>query len=965
MESVSSEGLAHPSNPTLQSEHSAAMDLADPAEATHVAVASGDWLSPDTWSGGVIPGSGSRVLIPENFSVEVSAELDSPLEWVRVNGVLRFADSQNTSLKLGTLVTAPGSLLQIGDSLNPINADVTARIVFADLGPLDVSKDPLLLGRGAILHGTTSFHGARKTTKLAVERDPRQGDRELLLQEVPEGWQPGDRLVVAGTRPDAQGDEVVIVEAIEGNRVVIATPLSDDHITPRDHLKVHVANLSRNVILSSESKELDRRGHVMFMHSRDVEVAYAAFNDLGRTDKLRPLDNPYFDDEGFYVEGTGGNAGGRYSLHFHRNGVKRNAPPAVVRGSVVSGNPGWGFVNHSSYVDFIDNVAYDVVGAAFSTEAGNEIGSFQNNIAIRMHGTGEEPISRQEEGDFGHAGDGYWLQGPGVSVENNIAVGATGSGLILYAEPLFEDGLGVTAFSSGNLPDPALAEGAESVPVSLAPLTLFRGNESYGSRLGAQIYYHRTLITIEEEQQGQASLVFPLSVVEDMDLWSNANGMMLNYTVDTQFSDISIIGPADGSGDIGLDAGSNFYNRGTHLYDNLVIADYEIGFALPRSGSIEVVGGYFDNLTDFYINEPRQLGRRLRFSGDLRFGDRRDGVVDGERVPRSYFELDPEFAPAADSANEHFLLDDQVILDFGPYRNQQLYFYEQSADYILFPEAPDQLTPDDPGPTIGDEFIGLSNGGIQSLVDNSFGGAIAPENAVEIDRIQGLVGSPAAEMPVLDPNPLPEEERELEIVLEPKVRRSRFSIKNTSLVQRSEGDLIRFPIDSIDLLTFLGSDDNDRLDLKVRSMFDAELDAISIFAGGGRDRINLRSSGGLNVESVVLQGEEGDDRLNAMRYSGSVELDGGSGRDILTGGSSGSDLWGGTGGDTFKLRESAGLQRLMDFDPDVDRLRLMFEPVGLSSRVVDDDLLLMLHSQELALFVGLADQRETIHSLLV
>ena len=201
--------------------------------------------------------------------------------------------------------------------------------------------------------------------------------------------------------------------------------------------------------------------------------------------------------------------------------------------------------------------------------------------------------------------------------------------------------------------------------------------------------------------------------------------------------------------------------------------------------------------------------------------------------------------------------------------------------------------------------------------------------------------------------------------MEPKVRRSRFSIKNTSLVQRSEGDLIRFPIDSIDLLTFLGSDDNDRLDLKVRSMFDAELDAISIFAGGGRDRINLRSSGGLNVESVVLQGEEGDDRLNAMRYSGSVELDGGSGRDILTGGSSGSDLWGGTGGDTFKLRESAGLQRLMDFDPDVDRLRLMFEPVGLSSRVVDDDLLLMLHSQELALFVGLADQRETILSLLV
>ncbi len=54
----------------------------------------------------------------------------------------------------------------------------------------------------------------------------------------------------------------------------------------------------------------------MFMHTRDVDVANAAFNDLGRTDKLRSLDSPYFDDEGFFVEETGTNTGGRYSVHF-------------------------------------------------------------------------------------------------------------------------------------------------------------------------------------------------------------------------------------------------------------------------------------------------------------------------------------------------------------------------------------------------------------------------------------------------------------------------------------------------------------------------------------------------------------------------------------------------------------------------------------------------------------------------
>ena len=83
------------------------------------------------------------------------------------------------------------------------------------------------------------------------------------------------------------------------------------------------------------------------------------------------------------------------------------------------------------------------------------------------------------------------------------------------------------------------------MPVSLAPLAVFRGNESYGSALGAQIYYHRTFITIEEEQEEQASHQFAPSLMEDMSLWSNANGMQVNYTVDTDFRDFQIVGPSD------------------------------------------------------------------------------------------------------------------------------------------------------------------------------------------------------------------------------------------------------------------------------------------------------------------------------------------------------------------------------------------------------------------------------------
>ena len=973
------ENIAHPDNPVLQGEHDAALHLVPEVQATHVAVAAGGWSSRATWRDGQIPQAGSRVLIPEGIAVEVNDQFTAALDWIRINGELRFSTTVDTELRVDTLVSAPGSRLQIGTPDQPVNAGVNARVVFADRGPLSVAEDPMLLGRGAILHGATVVHGHAKTSALTAAEQLIRGDQQIVLEAIPQGWNVGDRLVIAGTSPDGSGDESVQIEAIDGQRIALDRPLQHDHLTPRDHLKVHVANLTRNVIFGSENKALDRRGHVMFMHTRDVDVANVAFNDLGRTDKSRSLDNPYFDEEGFFVEGTGTNAGGRYSVHFHRNGVDREGSPSLIQGSVVSGNPGWGFVNHSSYVDFIDNVAYDVYGSAFSTEAGDEIGSFQNNIAIRMHGTGEEPILRQEEGDFGHAGDGFWLQGPGVRVEGNVASGATGSGLILYAEPLFEDGLGITLFPAANLSEPGLANGDPTVPVSLAPLARFAGNESYGSVLGAQIYYHRTLITIEEDQEEQASLLFPSSLMEDMDLWSNANGMRINYTVDTDFKDIRILGPVDGSGDTGFDAADNFYNRGTHQYDNLLIEDYEIGFSAPRSGIIEVKDGYFNNTTDFYLNEPRQLGRRIRFAGDLSFGDRAFGMVEGERIPRNYFEMDPELAPAADSANEHFLLDDQVLLDFGPYRNQQLYFFEQSADHVLFNESPEQLTPDDPGPTVGEEFIGVTNAEIRNRLGKSFGGALAPDDARELDRISGLVGSPAPNRPVLDPNPLPQDDdeavddpqelvdpRELELGLPEDGGRSQWLFSGRALSDLS-GDNEPSVLEGIDHVAMFGSDQNDSILLKFDTDEFSELDQLDLLTGAGRDRVKLVGSPQqpFGQLEVVIEGERGPDRLDARRYGGSVVLEGGSGRDLLIGGRHDTELWGGAGRDTFWLRSGGGVQRLQDFDLAEDRLvlkKIIARNLSLEER--NDDLLLLNGDQPLAVFVDLVEQQSDMATLL-
>ncbi|MEL7210071.1 MAG: G8 domain-containing protein, partial [Actinomycetota bacterium] len=389
----------------------------------------------------------------------------------------RFATDADTTLRVDTLVSSPGSVLEVGTPDQPVDAAVTATIEVADTGPIDVARDPSQLGRGLVLHGTVRMHGADRTDWTALAEAPRSGDDRLVLPDAPTGWQVGDRLVVAGVQPDGTGEEQVSVAAVEGSTAVLDGALSEDHVPPRADLDVHVANLTRNVVVASASKELDRRGHVMFMHNRDVDVANAAFVDLGRTDKTVPLADVVADAATGAICGVDGpvtNPRARYSVHFHRNGVVDDGDRSTVTGSVVEGNPGWGYVNHSSSVDFVDNVAFDVAGAAYNTEAGDETGSFVRNLSVRTHGPGsiparaEQPTERRETQDFGFAGHGFWLQGPAVDLEGNVAAGATGAGIMVYSEGLIESGVGRAAFGD--------EAGGEPFPVVQQPLARFTDN---------------------------------------------------------------------------------------------------------------------------------------------------------------------------------------------------------------------------------------------------------------------------------------------------------------------------------------------------------------------------------------------------------------------------------------------------------------------------------------------------------
>lgn len=447
---------------------------------TVTAVKSGNWTSVDTW-GGTIPGNDARVLIPAGITVTVDGIITQEFKSIRIatNGKLDYATTVNTELRTEYLMSEMAGSFEIGNSTNKVGAGVTARLVFAERGGTTRTEDPGRFAPGAVLMGPVRMHGADKTSWLALSTHPKAGSNQLILKSAPSGWRAGDVLAVAGTDiNDYKSDEKVTISSISGSTITLTSSLAKSHEAPSqlaDLVDVHVSNNTRNIVISSENTSVAAiggdgyhkpRGHLMFMHNSDVELKYVETQSIGRTNKAIELDDwSVPEDESLrwsktvpYPAGEGKNPRGRYSIHFHRT-LDSNTNKALVEGCAVNNDPGWGYVSHSSHVDFINNVSYDVLGSAYCTEAGDELGSFKRNIAIRTYNPAEPlNLGRPEGGqvgieggrtdgltdgregisDFAHQGDGFWLHSTGVTLEGNVVSGCSGHAYIYWTEGLWE-----------------------------------------------------------------------------------------------------------------------------------------------------------------------------------------------------------------------------------------------------------------------------------------------------------------------------------------------------------------------------------------------------------------------------------------------------------------------------------------------------------------------------------------------
>ena len=458
-------------------------------------IRSGAWTDPSIWSAGRVPTDSDRVAIGANTTVTYSALSNARIDGLEISGSLIFSTAVNTRLLVANLTVMPSGTLQIGATANPLPATVKAEIVIADK-PLDLALDPRQYGTGMIVLGKIDIHGALLVdTWSRLDAEARAGQTSLLVGGDVTNWRAGDTLVLPDTRqvPTSEADaflagtippqwEEVTIDHVVGNRVFLKAALQFDHLGARNssgvlELLPHVAILNRNVVIRSENPN-GVRGHTIYTARANVDIEYARFQDLGRTDGLEELDNSTFDANGDVIH-VGTNQIGRYAVHFHHLVGPENPTNTGYQfkfvGNTVDGSMKWGVAVHDSSWGLIDqNVVYNAQGAGIVTEDGTEIGNvFSRNITIRMQGTHEDGKYGTFEGDYGAGGSGFWFRAGGNNVIGNVAADSTYAGFVI-------DGYFLKSFML-----PGFRGAVKNIPgqgymANQVPSAFFSNNEAYG-----------------------------------------------------------------------------------------------------------------------------------------------------------------------------------------------------------------------------------------------------------------------------------------------------------------------------------------------------------------------------------------------------------------------------------------------------------------------------------------------------
>lgn len=744
------------------------LNLVPDSAVTDEAIKSGNYSDASIWSAGHAPTALDNVLIDSTVSVTVDTT-HALANTMRIDGRLSFSGTVDTLLSVDTLVVNAG-----GDYEQIVTqARVASGLTFADSGPINRVWDPYGLSRQLIAVGnmlpdgtmvdsaTVNIIGAKKDGWESIA-GVSKGTQTIQLPNSPTGWAVGDTLLFNSTGNGSQ-DETVTITGISDKTVTLSVPLVYNHLAPVGQ-STTVANLTRNVVIQSAGTLPSELGGTMFMHTgggtadgavnqwgtpESVTLEYASFVNLGRTDKSKPINDAVVAN-GVLQSGTGTNPRARYAVHFHRDYNFDANCTIQVTGNVVEGGPGWGYDNHSSNVDFTDNIDYGTYGAGFVTEAGDEIGSFVHDLSV--HNTANRTLGNTYDAfqggprlagqDFAFAGDGFWFQGRyGLKIENNVAAESTEAGFYAYNQGLKQAVFSPTSvgqqFDSINVTDPAILAanpGKTLLNTDNLPLEHFTGNTAIYSNDGLYL--------------GGASQVGLMQQVIDFTSYNTVrNGIELAYASSVNIDSPVLLAIPGTAKTVSHHEGiaATFGYTGTEVVTDADIEGFGHGVEVGGKGVNLVSGGYFDNYINLYFGLRDATGHVDTVSGNVQFGSLSTALNGDNYFLEQEGNSNAGGAPSA-LAQSHFR-PNVVLINTTDHPNSELFYDEQG-----FFATPFTLGTGDPtGHYVGGNFSAdqlaiipaslkaMTNGQLMAAFGETYFGASAPQDAVILLHSNGLL----------------------------------------------------------------------------------------------------------------------------------------------------------------------------------------------------------------------------------
>lgn len=711
--------------------------------ATHVAINSGNWNSPQIWAFGQVPTAGAIVHIAEGATVTINTVINPTIQAIGINpgAKLQFANYVNTRLTVGTMIVFEGGTLQIGTAAAPIAPNVKAELVIADR-PLDLVNDPKQYGTGLIVAGKIEIAGSPlANTFVRMDRELRAGQTMI---EVPvgstSGWRVGDRILLPDTRqvpPTAAaavslGDdtayppnwEIATIAGISGKYVYLTAPIQFDHLGGYDSNGVliglpHVANLDRNVVIRSANPN-GTRGHTLYGLHADINIQYASFKDLGRTSNA-PLDNTTLDANG-NVTHVGTNQIGRYAVHIHHVLGPENPTNTGYQfkfvGNTIENTTKWAIAIHgSSYGLIHNNVIYNAQGSGIATEDGTELyNEITKNFIARVGGNGERPdFGTKIINDTGRGGVGIWMHRSGNIIRDNVITGATFGGISYSGKEL--DNLSVGAFRGADPRNPA-----ESLIIGQNPAGILDNNEVYGRTFNG--------VWISWPSNYRINVPTETLVLSNFRSWNtHGDAIFAEFLHSLLITNARIYGNSNllaNRSNLRASTGINLSDHTANYFviENSIVDGFKIGIrgSSNDAGTIDTPGTIVRNVQlknyiNVWVETTHGDGKHLEVR-NVQFA-----ALDVPRLP----DIDPYDFYLQYNAEMGQLLSTDVVrvidMNGDPNADFRLYYPQQVGSFIVPPTAP---------LLGGAPVAGLTNSQLWQTYGVALGGAVAPSTSLAV-----------------------------------------------------------------------------------------------------------------------------------------------------------------------------------------------------------------------------------------